>query len=201
MPRASKKRGKHKSCSLAKNLSDLSHHKICLTTAIDDRDNILFKIAGLGPEDKDKLNKFRNTFQKNLCSFLIQNSALINFAIDNQMISDTIPSITTRKTYKTHMGNSLTDVNQLHQELSTLIRKKHSASTRHLPDYLNWLVFSKKLRYSTDGIRRRSETYITVMKKIITLLTRTISKKEMPIDLYKAYHEYHYGIYAHQLFA
>ena len=201
MPRISKPRGKHKGSTIGKSLSGISHHKVCIMAAIDDKDNILFKIAGLGPEDKDKLSKFKRYFAKGSTFITDSKPALINFAKDNMMISDSIPAIANRQIYKTPKGNSLADVNQLHQELATLIYKKHGVSTRHLPDYLNWLVFAKKLRYTVDGIRRRSDTYITVMKKVITLLTRTICRIEMPINLYEAYHEYHSGIFSYQLFA
>ena len=201
MPRISKKRGKHKGSTIGKNLSGISHHKVCIMSAIDDNDNMLFKIAGLGPEDKDNLSEFKGYFAKGSTLITDGKQALINFARDNMMVSDSIPVVANKQIYKTPKGNTLADVNQLHQELATLIYKKHGVSIRHLPDYLNWLVFAKKLRYTVDGIRRRSDTYITVMKKVITLLTRTICKIDMPINLYEAYHEYHYGIFSHQLFA
>ena len=46
MPRASKVRGKHKTSLLSKNLAGLSHHKVCIITAIDEHDNILYRVGG-----------------------------------------------------------------------------------------------------------------------------------------------------------
>ena len=45
----SKHRGKHKSF-FTKDIRGISGHKICLVTAIDENDNMLFKIGGLGGE-------------------------------------------------------------------------------------------------------------------------------------------------------
>jgi hypothetical protein len=42
MPRISKERGKHKTSLLSKNLAGVSHHKVCIITAVDEHDNIFY---------------------------------------------------------------------------------------------------------------------------------------------------------------
>ena len=93
-------------------------------------------------------------------------------------------------------GNTISEINQIHSDLRRLNRLKKGISSRHLPDYLNWYCFLKKLIYSTEAKRRKIQAYIDIMpsKKILT--NSDICKIPMPVDLYKAYGEYHYGIYA-----
>ena len=65
MPRLSKRRGKrrYRQSSLYGNaLPGTSHHKVCIVAAIDEHDNMLFKVGGLGRESFSILNQFRNHF-------------------------------------------------------------------------------------------------------------------------------------------
>lgn len=196
MPRISKIRGKHKTNPNNKELAGISHHKICLISAKDEHDNILFKIAGLGPETIEKLVAFGDYFEVGSTIISDSKPCIINFANQSRMISETIPVIANQQRYTTKKGNSLSEINQIHQEFAELIRKKHGVSTRHLQGYIDWLVFCKQLKYKIDGKRRKVESYVDVMKEYITLKTRTISSKPMPIDLYEAYGEYNYGIFS-----
>ena len=63
MPRLSKKRGK-KSPVVGefKSLRGLSHHKICIVTAIDEHDNILYRVSGLGQETTAKYEQYSDHF-------------------------------------------------------------------------------------------------------------------------------------------
>lgn len=197
MPRISKPRGKKKP-GKSKSLRGINHHKICIVTAIDSDDRILFKIAGLGGESKELLEPFSEHFTKGSEVVMDSKSSLESFTIDHGMTPDIIPS----DKFKSPNGHTLSSVNQLHQSLSELIRVKHGVSTRHLQGYLDWLVFTKELHYKTEAKRQKIEAYMYVMKKIITVTTRNICKQPLPIDLEEAYGEYHYGIFSHnQLFA
>ena len=69
-------------------------------------------------------------------------------------------------------------------------------STRHLQVYLDWIVFKKKLKYTLDMRKWKSETYMESTIEQIPFICRDIVKLPMPIDLYTAYREYHYGIFA-----
>jgi ribosome biogenesis protein Nip4 len=77
-----------------------------------------------------------------------------------------------------------------------LISKKHGISTRHLQDYLNWLLLLKKIKYRVKAEARVSFTYMESMKQVHTIAVRNITKLPMPIDLYQAYGAYHYGIFS-----
>lgn len=65
MPRLSKRRGKghYRQSSLYGNaLPGTSHHKVCIVAAIDEHDNMLFKVGGLGRESFAILDQFRKRF-------------------------------------------------------------------------------------------------------------------------------------------
>lgn len=184
--------------SKSKSLRGINHHKICIVTAIDSDDRILFKIAGLGGESKELLEPFSEHFMKESEVVIDSKSSLESFNIDHGMIPDIIPG----DKFKSPNGHTLSSVNQLHQSLSELIRVKHGVSTRHLQGYLDWLVFTKELHYKTEAKRQKIEAYMYVMKKIISVTTRNICKQPLPIDLEEVYVEYHYGVFSHdQLFA
>lgn len=192
MPRISKKCGKHKTSGTHKSLSGISHHKICLITAVDDKDNILFKIAGLGSERREILNQFRGFFKQESTIVIDKKRDLETFVKD----CNCIPDIVSANGYKSALGNTLSTVNQVHQEFSNLIIDKHGVSTRHLQGYLDWLVYVKQLRYRVEGYLRKLHTYEEILLNKVSLKKETICTKEFPINLKQAYGEYHYGIFA-----
>ena len=103
---------------------------------------------------------------------------ILNFTENHHMNSEVIPVYGGKKRYKTDKDNSLSSINQLHQEIESLRHRRHGVSTRHLQGYLDWILFRKKIRYRYEARNRRSETYMKT------------------IDLYRAYGQYHYGIFA-----
>lgn len=189
MPRLSKKRGKSDKHDSTKGISN---HKICIFTAVDSNDNIINKIAGLGCETYDKLMQFNKYFSKG--SLIISDSKSSNdkFAKSIKADIDRIP----HKKHTTKYGNSIASVNQIHMELKELNRKKKGISTRHLPDYLNWYSFLKKLIYSYEAKVRKTQSYMDVMNSFKTLNNKDVCHIPMPIDLYKAYKDYRYGVFA-----
>lgn len=195
MPRFSKQRGKSNS---GNHKRGITNHDVCILTAVDENDNILYKIIGLGEESEDKLTPFVSYFRKGSTLITDGKACLKNFAVHNGMESDRIPKTGGKKHYRTKEGNSLSSVNQLHQELEILKYRCRGISTRHLPEYLNWIVFLKHLRYSFEAKNRRTEAYIEVLNKHKGFRNKDICSLPMPVDLYKAYGEYHYGIYADQ---
>ena len=190
MPRHSKKRGNTSA------YSGISGHKICLVTAIDENDNMLFQIAGLGSESLDKYMKFKDYFSSN-CTLISDSKACIkNFANEINCKIEQIPVIANKKRYMTNNNHTVSSVNQLHSEFSELITKKHGVSTRHLQDYLNWLVFTKRLKYTALAKVLTSQAYMEVMKYRNPIKAAEICKIDMPIDLKEAYGAYHYGCFA-----
>ena len=190
MPREFKKRGKTSA------FSGISNHKVCLVTAIDEFDNILFQVAGLGPESLDKYMKYKDYFSSD-CTFVSDSKSCIkNFAKEIDCKIEQIPVIANKKRYKTDNGHSVSSVNEIHTEFSTLISKRHGVSTRHLQDYLNWLIFIKKLRYTVEARVLASSAYIEILKYRHSIKRSDICKIAMPIDLKAAYGSYHYGCFA-----
>ena len=190
MPRHSKKRGNKAA------FSGISHHKICLITSVDENDNMLFRIAGLGPESIDKYLLFKDCFKEGSTFISDSKAAIKKFAQEISCSIEQIPVVPNKKRYATKNNHTVSNVNQIHSELSILISKKHGISTRHLQDYLNWLLFLKKIKYKVKAEARVSFTYMESMKQVHTIAVRNITKLPMPIDLYEAYGEYHYGIYS-----
>ena len=188
MPRASKKRGNQSA------YSGISHHKICLITAIDENDNMLFRISGLGPETLDKYALFSNSFGNNVTLISDSKPCIREFAKKINAKIEQIPVKYNQKIYITKNGNSLSSVNQIHSEFKTLICKKHGVGTRHLQDYLNWLIFIKMIKYSVKAEAKTSFTYMKSMELVNTIVVRDICKQQMPIDLNEAYGEYNYPI-------
>ena len=196
MPRVSKPRGKHKSNSLNKELRGISHHKVCIISAIDESDNMFFKIAGLGPESLEMYEKFADHFGKDITLVSDDKPAILNFADNHKFVKDTIPVIATKDTYTTPNGNSLAEINELHREYKDFVRKKHGISIRHTQGYLDWLVFKKQISYSYELRKQKSMSYMKIMTERSKLRCDDICKQALPIDLRTAYEEYHYGIFA-----
>ena len=174
------------------NLEGTSHHKICIVAAIDEHDNMLFKIGGLGRKSFQILNQYRKHFSDSTKIISDDSHSIQTFVSKNGFRSDVIPS----GAYVSPNGNTVSSVNELHAEAKNLIRQKHGVSTRHLQGYLDWIVFKKKLKYTLDMRKWRSETYMESMMEQIPFICRDIVKLPMPIDLYTAYGEYHYGIFS-----
>ena len=194
-PTYSKHRGKgryRKQASSGNTLLGLNHHKVCIVAAIDEHDNMLFKVGGLGRESFDILNQFRDHYSSNSMIISDDSHSIQTFVSKNRFRSDIIPS----NALTSPSGRSVASVNEMHTELKNLIRRKHGISTRHLQSYLDWLVFLKCLRYTLDMRKWRPEAYMMTMKEIIPFRCCDIPKKPMPISLYAAYSEYHYGIYS-----
>ena len=173
------------------NLKGTSHHKICIVAAIDENDQMLFKIGGLGRESFEILNQYRKHFSDNTKIISDDSHSIQTFVSKNGFRSDVIPS----GEYVSPNGNTVSSVNELHAEAKNLIRQKHGVSTRHLQGYLDWIIFKKKLKYKLDMRKWKPEAYMESMLEQIPFICRDIVKLPMPIDLYTAYGEYHYGVF------
>ena len=196
MPRLRKKRGLSKKST--GELRGISHHKVCIISAIDENDNILLKIAGIGVERKEYLDKYAKYFKPGSECIVDEKRCLETFAMEHGMKADVIPTTA----FKSRKGRTLADINQIHQSISDLQRRKHGVSLRHLQGYLDWLVFCKYLRYRIKDTRRKVESYMTVMVKQILFTTRQVCLLHMPVDLSLAYDgEISPKLRFHQLFA
>ena len=192
MPRLSKKRGR-KDPVIGEHdaLRGLSHHKVCIAAAIDEYDNILYRVSGLGKESFEKYEQFRDHFTDVKTIISDEDNSISAFARTHAKKQDTVPS----GGHTTKSGNSLGDVNQLHQTLKDLSRSKHGVSTRHLPGYLNWISYLKRKKYTVEREKLAEVIFKDLYETEGTVLRDEICKTEQPVSLYEAYHEYHYGIF------
>lgn len=185
MPRYSKKR-------TSSAFRGISHHKVCVTTATDSRDNMFFQISGLGVETTEMLVKLKDRFEYG--SILVTDSkrTFDKFASETNMKHNFIPS----KFYKSDSGHTLATLNGLHSELKTWLRKFRGVSTKHLQGYLDLFRYLKHIKYKIEYEKRINETYCFSIPSYTTVLIDNIYNKPMPIDLKVAYEEYKYGIFA-----
>lgn len=181
MPRYSKKR-----TSKGNSIRGISHHKICVVSSIDENDNLLLKIAGLGRCTTDML---RNTLGQKLDNAESINadsaSAYQDFCEENQLILNAIPS-----GFHSDGIFNISEINGVHSQLETWLSKFRGISTRHLQEYLDWFVyiFTMKKRFVLSKIKTESYSKLLIDNNYIN--TKDILRIEMPINLNVAYAEY-----------
>lgn len=186
MPRYSKKRTSSGSAGI-------SNHLICVLTLKDEMDHLILKIGGLSRVSNQMLNDhLANRIMSSSKLTTDSASAYIKFCEDNKLTHIAIPS----GKHKDKYGNNLADINGVHSQLEIWLSKFHGVSTRHLQSYLNWFsyIFMMLKKFEQDKLEIEMCKSIILDKNYIK--TNFISKKEMPIDLYDVYKDYHYGIYA-----
>jgi transposase-like protein len=185
MPRYSKRNGNGSS------KRGTSNHKVCVLTALDDKDNSLIEITGLGPESIEKLIVFKERFDENSLLITDSKAAFIEFASSRKMDLDQIPS-----GFKTsNRGNNISTINGLHSQIRLFLSPFKGVSTKHLQGYLDMFRFYKELRYTTEYKEMNNLTYCYSISDYKKMLIKDIYNKKMPVDLKKAYGEYKYGIY------
>ena len=164
----------------------ISHHKVCVVSGIDENDNLVLKISGLG---RCTTNMLKDTLNEKLKDAKILNadsaSAYQEFCKENNLILNAIPS-------GFHSDNDLNiaEINGVHSQLETWLSKFRGVSTRHLQEYLNWFVyiFTMKKRFMLNKIKTESYSNLLIDNHYIKV--NNIFKIPMPIDLNIAYAEY-----------
>lgn len=130
MPRYSKKR-----TSIKSPYRGISHHKVCVVSSIDEFDNLLLKIVGLGRCTTEMLNDSLGKKLNNAKSINADSaSAYQEFCKENNLILNAIPS----GFYSEGIYN-ISEINRIHSQLETWLKKFRGVSTRHLQEYLNGL--------------------------------------------------------------
>ena len=182
MPRYSKKRTK------GSPLGGISHHKVCVISAIDEYNNIILKIAGLGKCNNNMLNETFKNKVKDVRSMNTDSASVYqNFCMNNRIALHQIPS------GKHSRGTiNINTINGVHSQLETWLSKFRGVSIRHLQEYLNWFnyIFTMKKRFTLGNLKIESYSSLIVNDNYIK--TTNIFNKQMPIDLNAAYAEYHY---------
>lgn len=181
MPRYSKKR-----TSTSSPYRGISHHKVCVVSSIDENDNLLLKIVGLGRCTTDMLKnslgqKLSNAKSVNAASA----SAYQDFCKEYNLVLNAIPS-----GFHSDGIFNISEINGIHSQLETWLSKFKGVSTRHLQEYLDWFVyiFTMKKRFMLSKIKTESYSKLLIDNNYIK--SKDIFNIEMPIDLNVAYAEY-----------
>lgn len=181
MPRYSKKR-----TSISSPYRGISHHKVCVVSSIDENDNLLLKIVGLG---RCTTNMLKNSLGKRLDNAKLitadSASAYQDFCETYDLKLEAIPS-----GFHNNGTSNISEINGVHSQLETWLSKFRGISTRHLQEYLDWFVyiFTMKKRFLINKIKTESYSKILIDKNYIK--SNDIFKIKMPIDLNIAYAEY-----------
>lgn len=181
MPRYSKKR-----TSTNSPYRGISHHKICVVSSIDENDNLLLEIAGLGRCTTDMLKKSLGLKLNNANSINADSaSAYQEFCSEYKLTLNAIPS-----GFHNDGIFNISEINGIHSQLETWISKIRGISTRHLQEYLDWFVyiFTMKKRFLLSKIKTESYSKILINNNYIK--SNDIFKVDMPINLNEAYAEY-----------
>ena len=183
MPRISKKRS-------SSAYRGISHHKVCIMSAVDENDNMFLEIVGLGSET----NKFLESIEYKIkdSNVLVSDGkfAYETFSKKIGCINEVVKS----GTYKNEHGYDLNTINGLHAELKTHLRGRRGVSIKHLQGYLDMFVFKKLLGYTVESKDREIFTYNRSVPSKTKQYIKDIFEKALPISLYEAYNEYNYGI-------
>lgn len=181
MPRYSKKR-----TSIKSPYRGISHHKICTISSIDEDDNLILEIAGLGRCTTEMLeNALGNKVDKVDYLNADSASAYQKFCKNHNITLNAIPS------GKHNNGNiNISKINGIHSQLETWLSKFKGVSIRHLQEYLDWFVFiyTMKKKFSLNKIK--TESYNTIILNNNYIKAKDIVKLQIPIDLNIAYAEY-----------
>ena len=191
MPRPGKKRGGGAA------YSGISRRKVCIIGAVDSRDNMFLKIAGLGVESKEKYLQCTD-YMDGVEAIVSDSKACISHVANvleaghDKIIPPPDPML---KNYVSPLGNALGDVNELDSGISKIIARTHGVSTRYLQSYLDFYCYVKQMRYKI-GRSRLCEAVFDSVKRKKPHSEKWLAAMELPISLKEAYYEYRYGIFA-----
>ena len=149
MPRASKPRK-----SKGTTTRGISSHKVCITSAIDENDNMFLEIAGTGPVTSNMVKQSLSPKMGDVTTLITDcKRSYESEANDNGWNLIQIKS----SGYTDGTGNSLSNINSLHSGLSTFLSCFKGVSTKHLQGYLDWYIFDKYLNYCFEDDKQYNE--------------------------------------------
>ena len=176
MPRHSKKR-----TSTSSPYRGISHHKICVVSSIDENDNLLLKIVGLGRCTTEMLKDSLGIKLSNAKTVTADSaSAYQEFCREYNLTLNAIPS-----GFHSDGIFNIAEINGIHSQLELWISKFRGISTRHLQEYLDWFVyiFTMKKRFLLNKIKTESYSKLLINNNYIK--SNDIFKVKMPIDSVK----------------
>lgn len=177
MPRKSKKRG------MPAIKRGISNEHACVLVAMDESDQMITKLIGQGnPTIPDFDKALEKRILPNGIMITDSKSAYQEVSIKYQCNLVQIPSgFHTADTY------NLGTLNGLHGEMKQWFQKFKGVSTRHLDKYLSWFRFQKYMKYQIEPKYRRKHAFRYVVSNETSVLVKTISKVNFPVDIHKPY--------------
>ncbi len=172
MPRKSKIRPKA-------NFKGISKEKVCIVSAIDENDNMVFQIAGVGRESIKHYGVIKHHFAN--VDLLITDQAWGYTSFAKQLNCKLIQIPHT--SYVTDDGYSIASLNETHSKLKTFLKKYQGVSIRHLQGYLDLYVLIRKHKYIYKYKENIKQTFKTMICADETIKNIEICKKAIPIDL------------------
>ena len=154
MPRYSKKR-----TSTQSPYRGISHHKICVVSSIDENDNLLLKITGLGRCTIQMLEDSLGHKLNNAKSINTDSASAYQYFCKNHNLKlQTVPS-----GFHSNGRINIAEINGVHSQLETWFSKFRGVSTRHLQEYLNWFtyIFIMKKRFNLSKLK--TESYCNIV--------------------------------------
>ena len=182
MPRISKPRQ-----SNGTSKQGITKHKVCIVTALDDRDNGFLEIAGTGPVTKDMIKNALVSKIGNIKTLITDcKSSYEKIVKDNNWNLIQIKS----NCYTDENGNSLANINSYHSGLKTFLSVFRGVSTKHLQHYLDWYMFSKYLNYAVEITKQTKDFFNTILLKKSSVTYRNMYDNTSGIDFRKVYSDY-----------
>lgn len=181
MPRHSKKRTSTKSP-----YRGISHHKVCAVSTIDEEDNLVLEIVGLGRCTTEMLESALGDKVSEANNFNTDSAtAYRKFCKNHNIKLHAVPS-------GRHSNGdiNISKINGIHSQLEIWLSKFRGVSIRHLQEYLDWFVFifTMKKKFSLNKIK--TESYNTIVLDNNYIKANDIVKLNIPISLDVAYAEY-----------
>ena len=179
MPRYSKKR-------TSSAYRGISHHKVCVISTIDEYDNLLLEIAGLGRCTTNMLNKCIGPRINGIKELITDSaSAYQEFCSNYNIKLHAIPS-----GFHSNGNINIAEINGIHSQLETWLSKFRGVSIRHFQEYLDWFVyiFTMKKRFKLSKLK--TESYCNIILDDNYIKSKDIFSIEIPIYLNVAYGEY-----------
>lgn len=132
MPRFSKKR-----TSTSSPYRGISHHKVCIVSSIDENDNLVLEIVGLGRCTTQMLEYAIDDKVEDVNSFNTDSASTYRkFCKKHHIKLNAIPS-----GHHSSGEINISKINGIHSQLETWLSKFRGVSIRHLQEYLDWFVF------------------------------------------------------------
>lgn len=184
MPRISKKRKTH-----GTGKRGITKHTVCVTSGVDENDNIIFKVAGTGNVTTDMIRDTIAPEIKNQKKVVTDcKSSYESVAADNNWNLKQVKS----KCYIDSEGNNLANINSLHSELTIFLSDFRGVSTKHLQEYLDWFCFSKHQNYTLDYLDHSDDFEKNTITKQTNIKYNNVCNNYSIFDFKDIYKDYNY---------